>query len=67
MPGTISVTDGATSTLFCACSDAAVANSGGYFAPFGKVDKRAERWNRDERIVEKMWIESERMIGEAGF
>lgn len=67
MPGTLSVADGATSTLFCATGDAAVANSGGYFAPFGKVDKRAERWNKDEGVVDRVWDESERMVGGAGF
>lgn len=67
MPGLLSVADGATSTLFCATCDSAVANSGGYFAPFGKVDKRVERWNGDGDVVEKLWVESERMIEGAGF
>lgn len=63
----LSVADGATSTLFCATSEKAVENSGGYFAPFGKVDKRPDRWNEDEAVVEKLWVESERMVREAGF
>ncbi|CAF9943766.1 MAG: hypothetical protein ALECFALPRED_001209, partial [Alectoria fallacina] len=67
LPNTLSIADGATSTLFCATSDAAAANSGGYFAPFGKVDKRPERWNEDEQLVEKVWVESERMVEGAGF
>lgn len=67
MPGTLSVADGATSTLFCATSERAAPNSGGYFAPFGKVDRRPERWSGDERVVEGLWVESERMVGGAGF
>ena len=67
LPGMLSIPDGATSTLFCATSEKAVANSGGYFAPFGKVDKRPDRWNEDEGVVEKLWVESERMVQEAGF
>ena len=67
MPGTLSVVDAATSTLFCATSDKAPVNSGGYFAPFGKLDKRPDRWNEDEEVVEKLWLESERMVEGAGF
>ena len=63
----LSVADGATSTVFCATSEKAVENSGGYFGPFGKVDKRPDRWNEDEAFVEKLWVESERMVREAGF
>lgn len=63
----LSVADGATSTLFCATSANAVENSGGYFVPFGKLDKRPDRWNDDEAVVEKLWVESERMAREAGF
>lgn len=63
----LSIPDGATSTLFCATSEKAAVNSGGYFAPFGKVDKRPDRWNEDEGVVEKLWVESERMVQGAGF
>ena len=67
MPGVLSVAEGATATLFCATSGKASANSGGYFAPFGKEDKRPDRWNEDEELVEKLWVESERMVEGAGF
>ena len=67
MPGTISVAEGATATLFCATSGKALVNSGGYFAPFGKEDKRPDRWNKDEELVERLWVESERMVEGAGF
>ncbi|KAL9127326.1 MAG: hypothetical protein Q9175_007759 [Cornicularia normoerica] len=67
LPGMLSVVDGATSTLFCATSEKAVVNSGSYFAPFGKLDKRPDRWNEDEGLVEKLWVESERMVKRAGF
>lgn len=48
-------------------SEKAVENSGGFFAPLGKLDKRPDRWNENEAVVEKLWVESERMIKEAGF
>ena len=67
MPGLLSIPDGATSTLFCATSEQAAVNSGGYFAPFGKTDKRPDRWNEDKAVVEKLWVESERMVEGAGF
>ena len=66
VPGTLSIADGATSTLFCATSDKAPVNSGAYFAPFGKVDKRPEKWTEDAEIVDRLWVESERMLMEAG-
>ena len=67
MPGTLSLADGATSTLFCATSWKAPANSGAYLAPFGKLDRRPEKWTGDAEVVERLWVESERMIKEAGF
>lgn len=56
-------------------SPQAVGNSGGYFAPFGKVDRRPEgRWEGEEGeegeggggIAERLWVESERMLGGKG-
>ena len=67
MPGTLSLADGATSTLFCATSWKAPANSGAFFAPFGKLDRRPEKWTEDAEVVERLWVESERMVKEAGF
>ena len=67
MPGMFSVADGATSTLFCATSDKAPVNGGKYFAPFGKEDKRAEKWTGDKEGVDRLWEESERMIKGARF
>lgn len=66
MPGTISIPAGATSTLYCATSSQAAKKSGAYFAPFGKEDRRAERWIEDRGVVGALWEESERMVGEAG-
>ncbi|MCJ1460130.1 hypothetical protein MMC28_010509 [Mycoblastus sanguinarius] len=67
IPGVISPTDGARTTLFCATSPRAVENSGGYFMPIGKLDKRPDKWNNDDKLVGKLWDESERMLKEAGF
>lgn len=67
MPGTVSVADGATSTLYCATSEKAVQNSGAYFAPFGVLDKRPEKWTQDSTMVGRLWDESGRMVKEAGF
>lgn len=67
MPGTLSVADGATSTLFCDTGEEAVGKGGGYVAPFGKLGKRADWWNQDEGLVEELWVESEGMIKGAGF
>ena len=45
LPGTISIPDGARTTLFCAVDERAVEGSGGYFVPFGKVDgKGTGKW-----------------------
>jgi retinol dehydrogenase-12 len=44
-PGTISIPDGARTTLFCAVDERAVEGSGGYFVPFGKMDgKGTGKW-----------------------
>ena len=67
MPGTISVADGARTTLFCATSPKAENHSGGFFVPYAKLDKRPDKWNLDEELVGRLWTESERMIREAGF
>lgn len=67
MPGVLSVADGATSTLFCATSEKAVKNSGAFFAPFGVLDKRPEKWTEDPKMVGRLWDESERMVREVGF
>ncbi len=67
MPGTISVADGARTTLFCATSPRAVEISGGYIVPFGKLDRRPDKWNQDDELIGKLWTESERMVKEAGF
>lgn len=67
IPGTISVADGARTTLFCATSPKAENHSGGFFVPYGKLDKRPDKWNLDEELVGRLWTESERMVREAGF
>lgn len=67
MPGTLSLADGATATLFCATSWKAPQQSGAYFTPFGKLDRRPEKWTGDAEVVQSLWVESERMVREAGF
>lgn len=67
IPGTISVPDGARTTLFCATSKEAVKDSGGYFVPYGKRDCKADKWTKDEELLERVWEESERMLKGAGF
>ncbi|KAK4692854.1 hypothetical protein P7C71_g4435, partial [Lecanoromycetidae sp. Uapishka_2] len=57
MPGTVSVAEGATSTLFCATSEKAVGDSGKYFAPGGVLDKRPEKWTGDAKVVGRLWEE----------
>ena len=66
IPGTVSVADGAYTTLFCATSPKAANNSGGYFVPYGKVDAKPDEWYQDCQLVDRLWTESERMIKEAG-
>lgn len=65
IPGTVSVKEGAKTTLFCATSDK--ARSGGYHVPPGKVDEKAEKYCGNEKLVENLWVESERMLENAGF
>lgn len=65
--GVISVQDGASNTLFCATSEEAVKDSGGFFVPFAKLDRRVEKWTKDREFVRRLWDESERMVREAGF
>ena len=67
LPGTTNAPGGAKTTLFCATSEAAAGCSGGYFMPPGKLDGRADKWNKDGELVERVWVESERMLREAGF
>ena len=64
VPGTVSVKEGAKTTLFCATSEKAV--SGKFYGPSGKVDERAARVCQ-EAVVKRLWYESERMLREAGF
>ena len=59
--------DGARTTLFCATSPKAENYSGGCFVPYGKLDKRPDKWYLDEELVGRLWTESERMVREAGF
>ena len=64
-PGTVSVREGARTTLFCATSWE--AKSGEYYVPPGKVDEKADKYCGNGNLVEKLWTESERMLKEAGF
>ena len=67
LPGTVSVQEGAKVTLFCATS--ARARSGVFYGPGEKADVRADKVCGSEGggIVEKVWVESERMLRDAGF
>jgi hypothetical protein len=67
MPGTASVADGARTTLYCATSPEAVKGSGGYSVPYGKMDGRVDKWCENEGLVGRLWVESERMVRQAGF
>ena len=67
IPGTISIEDGARTTLFCATSPEARRWSGRYIRPYGKVDKRADKWIENGKIVEGLWEGSERLLREKGF
>lgn len=67
IPGTVSISDGARTTLFCATSRDAVKDSGGYFMPFGKHDKRADKWKKEEGLLERLWVESEKILERVGF
>lgn len=59
--------DAARTTLFCATSPAAPANSGAFFVPYGKLDHRPGKWTEDKQTVTELWDESERMLRDAGF
>ena len=63
--GSVDAHEGALTALFCATSEGAVEGKGGYFAPFGVLDRRPERW--EAGLDERVWVESERMLREAGF
>lgn len=63
----VSPQDAARTTLFCAASPDAAANSGGFFVPYGKLDHHPDKWNNNERTVTELWDQSERMLREAGF
>ena len=65
VPGTVSIREGARTTLFCATRQE--AKSGGYYVPPGKVDGKAEKLCADEKSVERLWAQSERMLRETGF
>ena len=67
MPGTMSVEDGTRTQLCCATSERVVEYSGCYIAPFGKLDKRPDKWINDDELVGRLWDESERMLREKGF
>ena len=67
IPGLISVLDGVRTTLFCAVAEGAVEGSGRFFVPFGKRDGRGDKVMEDVELVERIWRESERMVGEKGF
>lgn len=65
VPGTVSVKEGAKTTLFCATSPE--AQSGKYYVPPGVADGKAEKLYGEGKLAEKLWKESERMLQEAGF
>lgn len=62
-----SASDGARTSLFCASSLNAVPHSGGYFAPFGKLDHRPDKWTSDEVKFTRLWDASEKMLEDCGF
>ena len=51
MPGTVTVADGARTTLFCATSPDAVKNSGQFFIPYGQVNHGP----KSGRTTTKLW------------
>ncbi|MCJ1395807.1 hypothetical protein MMC18_008693 [Xylographa bjoerkii] len=65
-PTTMSIPDGARTTLFCATSAEAPRYSGQYFVPFGKVDSKAEKWINDKAAVDKLWNMSNKALEKAG-
>ena len=64
IPGTLSVQDGALTTLFCATSPNASKWSGKYIMPFGKVDGKFDKLIENRKVVEDLWDASERMVKE---
>lgn len=67
IPGTLSVQDGALTTLFCATSPNAPKWSGKYIMPFGKVDSKFDKSIENMKVVEDLWDASERMVKEKGY
>lgn len=68
-PGTVSVKEGARTTLFCAVSGG--ARSGEYYVPGGKVGEGAGEWIRKYgeggKVEAGLWEGTLRMLGEKGF
>ncbi|KAG6991393.1 hypothetical protein G7Y79_00052g087330 [Physcia stellaris] len=64
IPGTMSIRDGARTTLFCATSPDATRWSGRYVLPYGKVDGKVDKWIEDAKAVQDLWEAAERMVNE---
>lgn len=64
---TQTVEEGARSTLYCATSNKASEQGGSYFAPVGKIDKRADRWIQDPKAVQALWDLSLKQLQQSGF
>lgn len=62
MPGSVTVVDGARTTLFCATSPDAAKNSGQFFVPYGKVDHGPDKWTTDDKAVHELWEASDKML-----
>ncbi len=66
MPGSVTVADGARTTLFCATSPDAAKNSGHFFVPYGKVDHGPGKWTTDDEAVQELWEASNKMLKDCG-
>ncbi|RVX73716.1 hypothetical protein B0A52_02606 [Exophiala mesophila] len=63
----MSVHDGALTSLFCATSPQAAKNPGWFYSPIAKLDHRADKWLNDPEAMRKLWDLANTQLKSKGF